>query len=66
MNNISQEKTEYSVKNFTENQSAFSREFLFSEETLSTISRLSDVLQRIDRRMKNEGFCIKNGKIVKR
>lgn len=37
----------------------------FSEETLTSISKLGDVLRRIDRRMKNEGYCIKNGKIVR-
>jgi hypothetical protein len=37
----------------------------FSEPTLKSISKLGDVLNRIDRRMKREGFCIKYGKIVK-
>ncbi|MEI6810949.1 MAG: hypothetical protein WCK60_02790 [Candidatus Nomurabacteria bacterium] len=38
---------------------------LFPEETLQSVSMLVDVLRRIDRRMKNEGFYIKNGKIVR-
>ena len=38
----------------------------FSEETLKSISRLGEVLRRIDRRMKNDGFCIRYGNIVKR
>ncbi len=36
----------------------------FSEPTLKSISKLGDVLKRIDMRMKREGFCIQSGKIV--
>ena len=39
--------------------------FRFSEETIDAVSKLGDVLRRIDRRMKRDGFCIKNGKIVR-
>jgi hypothetical protein len=38
----------------------------FSEETLKSISKLGEVLRRIDRRMKNDGFCIRYGNITKR
>ena len=37
----------------------------FSEPTLKAISKLGDVLNRIDKRMKLEGYSIKYGKIVK-
>lgn len=37
----------------------------FSEPTLKSISKLSDVLKRIDSRMRREGFSMQYGKIVK-
>jgi hypothetical protein len=37
----------------------------FSEPTLKSISRLGEVLNRIDKRMKREGYSISCGKIVK-
>ena len=37
----------------------------FSEPTLKSVSKLAEVLKRIDKRMKREGFVIKNGIITK-
>lgn len=66
MDNTSQEKTHPEINISTDVSSDFSSEPLFSTETYKSISELSDVLRRIDRRMKNEGFYIRNGKIEKR
>lgn len=66
MDNTSQEKLHPEINISTDVSSDFSSEPLFSTETYKSISELSDVLRRIDRRMKNEGFCIRNGKIEKR
>ena len=37
----------------------------YSEESLHVISRLEKVFRRINTRMKNDGYCIKNGILTK-
>lgn len=59
-----QVKTE-EVQSFLCDHTIPTNKYIPSEDTLKSISKLSEVLQRIDRRMKREGFCIKDGKIIK-
>ncbi len=39
---------------------------ILSEETILSISKLEKILRKIDARMQNEGYIIKEGKIQKR
>ncbi len=39
---------------------------ILSEETILSISKLEIILRKIDARMQNEGYIIKEGKIQKR
>ena len=40
-------------------------DYLFSEETISSLSELGSIFEKIHKRLIKEGYIIKNGKILK-
>lgn len=41
------------------------KEYIFTEETVASISELVNVFRGIDKRLKSEGYTMKDGKYIK-